>query len=258
MSKHNVHSKDFWKLLQLRSCITTADRKVKFAPVSDIQKLWRSGWKLKGGASRFYDMFRRHQPPNYEGIKLSWEKDLGVPIDRESWEEAIKSWYTIARDMQTRLISFRILNRNYWTPVKMFRLGLRKNDMCWRCDKERGTLIHMLYECDVVHSLWVVVIQYINNALKVELRENPALCILGILQRKTGLSQQLCLWVKLALATGNRVILRHWKSKEKISFKEWRDELTKIASFEQLIYKINNKLDIFVKVWSPFLEMIGN
>uniref|UniRef100_A0A668AAB0 Reverse transcriptase zinc-binding domain-containing protein n=1 Tax=Myripristis murdjan TaxID=586833 RepID=A0A668AAB0_9TELE len=132
------------------------------------------------------------------------------------------------------------------------------NDRCWRCDKERGTLIHMFYECDVVHSLWGAVIQCINNALKVKLRENPALCILGILQRKIGLSQQLRLWVKLALATGNRVILRHWKSTEKISFKEWRDELTKIASFEQLIYKINNRLDIFMKVWSPFLEMIGN
>uniref|UniRef100_A0A667WUC4 Reverse transcriptase zinc-binding domain-containing protein n=1 Tax=Myripristis murdjan TaxID=586833 RepID=A0A667WUC4_9TELE len=65
------------------------------------------------------------------------------------------------------------------------------NDRCWRCDKERGTLIHMFYECDVVHSLWGAVIQCINNALQVKLRENPALCILGILQRKIGLSQQL-------------------------------------------------------------------
>ena len=129
-----------------------------------------------------------------------------------------RSERTIARDMQTRLISFRILNRNYWTPAKMSRLRLRENDKC----------------------LWMAVIQCINKVLKVEFREGPAPCILGILPRKSGLFTQICTWVKLPLATGNRVVLRHWTSEEGISFIEWRDELTKIASFEQLIYKINN------------------
>ena len=115
----------------------------------------------------------------------------------------------------------------------------------------------MFYECEMVYNFWVAVIQCINKVLKVEFREGPALCILGILPRKSGLSTQRCIWVKLALATANRVVLRHWKSKEKISLKEWRDELTKIASFEQLIYKINNNLDLFLKVWAPYLEMIG-
>lgn len=47
-------------------------------------------------------------------------------------------------------------------------------------------------------------------------------------------------------------------STEKISFKEWRDELTKIASFENIIiYRINNNLDSILKIWTPYLEMIG-
>ena len=54
----------------------------------------------------------------------------------------------------------------------------------------------------------------------------------------------------------SRIVLRHWKSEEKISVKE-QEELTRIASFEQLIYKINNNLDLFSKVWAPYLEMIG-
>lgn len=72
----------------------------------------------------------------------------------------------------------------------------------------------------MVHNLWIAIIQSINDVLKTEFREGPALCILP---RKSGLSSQMCSWVKLALVTGSRVILRHWKSKEKISFKEWRD-----------------------------------
>ena len=206
---------------QLRRCITTADRKVKFVTVSSIQELWRSGWELRGGTSRFYDVFRKHQPPNYEGVKLAWEKDLGPPIDCEVWKESIRSWYTIARDMH----SFRILNRNYWNPAKMSRLGLRENGV-GDVRTKGAHWYKCFYECEMVHSLWVAVIQCINKVLKVEFREGPALCILGILQRKSGLSTQIRTWVKLALVTENRVVLRHWKSEEKEGiFKEWRDEL---------------------------------
>lgn len=52
--------------------------------------------------------------------------------------------------------------------------------------------------------------------------------------------------------------LKNCKSKDKITFKEWTDELTKMASFEQLIYKVNNTFNLFVKAWYPYLEMIGN
>lgn len=66
--------------------------------------------------------------------------------------QTIKSWYTIAYDMQTRLISFRILNWNYWTPVKMSRLGIREN-VSGVEESERGTLIHMFYETCVISHM---------------------------------------------------------------------------------------------------------
>lgn len=54
----------------------------------------------------------------------------------------------------------------------------------------------------------------------------------------------------------NRVVLRHWKLEREISLKEWIDDLTRIDSFEQFISKINDNLDLFLKVWAPYLEMI--
>ena len=72
----------------------------------------------------------------------------------------------------------------------MSRLGLREDDKCWRCEKERGPLVHMFYECETVHNLWMAVIQRINKILKIEFREGPASCILGISPMKSGLSTQ--------------------------------------------------------------------
>lgn len=60
-------------------------------------------------------------------------------------------------------------------------------------------------------------------------------------------------WVKLALLTGSMVVLRHWVLKNKIRFKERRDELNNYYSFTQIILRVNNSS----KVWAPCLEMIG-
>lgn len=68
VSKYGIPCKDFWKFLQLSSCIAAADRKKTFTPVSCIQELWRSSWKVKGGTSKFYDMFRKHHPQTTKGL----------------------------------------------------------------------------------------------------------------------------------------------------------------------------------------------
>ena len=235
----------------------TADRKKPFAPVTCIQEIWRLNEELTGSlTTRFYNMFRDHQPPNYDGIKLTWENDLGQTIDDETWTEVVQSWYSVARDMQARLICFKILNRSYWTPSKMARLGLREDRNCWRCNKEIGTLLHMLYECEMVHGFWSTVIRHVNDIMETNFTMNPALCVLGILN--VPLSSQKNAWVTLALITGCRIVLRHWKSKERITIKEWKDEIARVASFEQLIHKINNSLHVFQKVWGPYIRSIGS
>ena len=138
----------------------------------------------------------------------------------------------------------------------MARLGLREESSCWRCNKERGTLLHMLYECEMVHDFWSTVVRYINNIMETNFTVNPALCVLGIMNVK--LPSQKRAWVKLAIITGCRIVLRHWKSRQRINIKEWRDEIAKVASFEQLIHKINNSLHNFQKVWGPYIRSMGD
>uniref|UniRef100_A0A3B4X6P7 Reverse transcriptase zinc-binding domain-containing protein n=1 Tax=Seriola lalandi dorsalis TaxID=1841481 RepID=A0A3B4X6P7_SERLL len=72
----------------------------------------------------------------------------------------------------------------------MSRLGLRNDDTCWRCNKGRGTLFHMLYECEMVHNFWLEIITCINNILETDLSVNPAICILGMLPLEVNLSSK--------------------------------------------------------------------
>ena len=138
----------------------------------------------------------------------------------------------------------------------MARLKLRVSDLCWRCDSDKGTFKHMLYGCQMTRDLWNNIILFLNRVLGTKMIQNPALCILGIIPEGIGLTGHQVVWCRLALITGCRIVLRHWKAKNAIPFNEWCGEMTKIANYEQLIFKLNNKLEIFWKIWGPYLNLI--
>ena len=60
----------------------------------------------------------------------------------------IASWQNSSREAQSQLIQYKLFNRNHWTPSKMAKLKLKDSNTCWRCDKEVGTLVYMLYSCE--------------------------------------------------------------------------------------------------------------
>ena len=113
---------------------------------------------FKRKTSCFYDLLRGSQSPSHKGLKRCWESDIGEEISSETWVQIIESWFKVLREMQTCLLSYKIVNRTYWTA----RLGLRNSDLCWRCDASRGTIVHMLYSCTRIDLLWSKIISFIN------------------------------------------------------------------------------------------------
>lgn len=93
--------------------------------------------------------------------------------------------------------------------------------------------------------------------METEYLTGPALCAQGIFPTNIKLASKTCPWVKLALKSGCRKLLRHWNSKENVSFKEWSDEMARVASYEQLNHKINSSLHIFRKIWGTYLNMLA-
>ncbi len=86
-------------------------------------------------------------------------------------------------------------------------------------------------------------------------------CVLHIVyntRREVGLSAQQILWGTLALITGCMIVLRHWKTKNTIPFNEWWAEMTKITNYEQLIFKLNNRQEVFWEIWGPYMNTILN
>ena len=120
-AKYKVPKKDFWKYLQLRNCIISTKTKLPLISRTAIEELFQGSQLVKGDASRFCSLMRRSNPPKLDGLKRAWEEDVGGGIARVKWEEIIGSWYKTSREIQIRLITYKVINRSYWTPCEMAR-----------------------------------------------------------------------------------------------------------------------------------------
>uniref|UniRef100_A0A673HV93 Reverse transcriptase zinc-binding domain-containing protein n=1 Tax=Sinocyclocheilus rhinocerous TaxID=307959 RepID=A0A673HV93_9TELE len=61
----------------------------------------------------------------------------------------------------------------------MARLKLRDDDLCWRCNTDIGTMVHMLYECDKVKELWEKIVHFVNNIFSLTFYERVIFTVSG-------------------------------------------------------------------------------
>lgn len=226
--------------------------------LTEIQVISRKIGEKNRGASKFFELIRSTQVPKLDGLKTCWEKDLAQMIPENNWKKLYASWHCYSREAQSQLICYKILNRSYWTPSKLARLKLRNSDLCWRCNGRVGTLVHMLYECDKTKDMWNAIIEFLNKVLGTHFIKNPALCLLGLLPDNIQMSKHQKLWCRLAMTTGCRITLRHWKSPTQSTFKEWIQVLSSMASYERVTYRVAGREALFNEVWGPFLAQLLN
>ena len=75
--------------------------------------------------------------------------------------------------------------RYHLTPVRMANINNSGNNRCWRGCRERGSLLHCWWERKLVQPLGKTVWRFLKK-LKIELLYDPAIALLGIYPRDTG------------------------------------------------------------------------
>ena len=130
-----------------------------------------------------------------------------------------------------------------------------------------GLFIYSIYSPKVVlltppKPLLEANVNYIKVRIKVidlfglQLTKTRALCILGLLPDNNTLTSRQRLWIRLATTTGCRIILGHWKSSTLCCFREWTEQMTRMATYERVTYRVMGREDIFNQVWGSFLMAI--
>lgn len=137
------------------------------------------------------------------------------------------------RDAQGQFTHCKIIHRYYYTQVKLQRMGLMDENYCWRCQKEMGTFIHLLWDCSFVSPFWAKVVKNIGEWSHKPLPESCQLCLLGDRSlMPPGISKHKFGLLLTGFITGSNIVCCHQKSLIKSAFEEWSKVMTDIVSFE--------------------------
>ena len=118
-----------------------------------------------------------------------------------------------------REIQIKTTMRYHLTPVRMANINNSGNNRCWQGCRERGCLLHSLWECKLVQPLWKTVWSFLKK-LKIELPYDPAIALLSIYPRDTGVLfwRDTCTPMFIAAPS---TIAKVWKEPRCPSMDEW-------------------------------------
>ena len=116
------------------------------------------------------------------------------------------------------------------TPVRMANINNSGNNRCWRGCREGGSLLHCWWECKLGQTLWTTVWSFLKK-LKIELPYHPAIALLGIYPKDTGMLFRRGTCTPMFIAAVP-TIAKVWKEPKCPSMDEWIKKIWYIYTME--------------------------
>ena len=163
--------------------------------------------------SNIHGLLSKTAPSAYSPVQLAWAHDLNISLSASEWKSVWNSALYSSKCVRLRIIQFKILNRAYITPVTQAKMDKKHQALCWHECGKRGTLLHLLWECPAVKTLWLDVISFLSESLDVNIPVGPNICLLGLKPENVVGRAAVQSWTLGCLAT-KRLILLNWKERK--------------------------------------------
>lgn len=72
------------------------------------------------------------------GKSENLRRDLGIELEQKVWENTVPKMAWQVKDIKSKCMHYKVINRCYWTPVRLKKLGLIHSSECWKCKSPVG------------------------------------------------------------------------------------------------------------------------
>lgn len=257
VEQYDLPQNQFYKYLQIRHMLneTILFPQQTLAGSNTLTKML-GAFGQGHEASRYYSSVLHNVGGQNNGLKQLWEADLGYHFTEEEWSAILKNVKKMSRELRTRLVQFKIVNRVYWTPTRLYKAKLKDDPSCWRCGETYGTLIHLVWSCPKAQDFWAGIHENIKLVVGQDIPFLPSLYVLGDPSSLTNIPKALASWVHTAIMLGRKIIVKEWKSDSLPLSSFWFTQLSTVAAYEELSYKLLNRLDLYHSKWGNYIDLV--
>ena len=181
---------------------------------------------------------------------LKWHNEIDLVEDLNDYQEQFKAIYKTTNIVKYRSFQYRLLQRGLVTGVQLAAWKLVENDLCYFCQVERETVIHLLYTCQQANTLWQEVAQYVQNKYNIQMIINPRTVILNrVAENVYHIANFICLVTK-------QYIYSQRCLKGVLSIHALKTKIRELESIEKYISLKNNTISKHIAKWeAPQLDV---
>lgn len=189
-------------------------------------------------------------------ISHRWEKDLNNEYIEDDWQASICLIRSTSTCNRLRETQYKILHRLHITPVILNKIDHSISPLCTKCNLERGTYYHYFWECKLISRFWTLISKEVSGIFKIKIKKDPGVFLLGLPSRALHLTALHYKLLEKLLLVARKCILQNWIKTLPPSVTLWYREIFNILPHERIQAGVKGRDELFLKVWTPFLDYI--